>query len=162
MVRKIPFGHGFYTEVDDDTYEELSKFKWYGSKRNDGNIIPARKNKTLVFMHRQIIGAKKGEIVDHIDRNTLNNQISNLRIVTTFQSSCNTKSRKNSTSKFKGVSWNKRRNRWRVVIMKNQKQIYVGTFTDEVEAAKSYDVAAKNIFGEYAVLNFNGEDQCQN
>ena len=66
----------------------------------------------------------------------------------------NRKSRKNSTSKYKGVSWYKRTNKWRAIITVNGKNKYLGYFTSETETAAVYDLHARKHFGEFANLNF--------
>lgn len=60
---------------------------------------------------------------------------------------------KNSTSIYKGVSWNKATSKWRAYIQKDGKLHHLGLFTDEIEAAKAYNKAATEMFGEFANLN---------
>jgi AP2 domain len=77
-----------------------------------------------------------------------------LRIVTHQENSFNRKKSLARSSKFKGVCWSKRESKWRSYIQINGKEIYLGLFFDEVEAAKTYDEAAKKLFGEFACTNF--------
>lgn len=106
-------------------------------------------------MHRQILGLTDSKVqCDHKDGNSLNNQRSNLRIVTNQQNSFNMKSRIGCVSKYKGVVWDKTHNKWQVRISVSGKRKHIGLFIDEVEAAKAYDTAAKKYFGEFAKLNF--------
>ena len=91
--------------------------------------------------------------VDHIDRNALNNNPLNLRVVTHSQNQRNRKGSKNSTSNYKGVSYISERNRWKVSIQKDFKHIHGGYFESETEAAKKYNELAAEHFGEFAVLN---------
>jgi hypothetical protein len=91
--------------------------------------------------------------IDHIDRNALNNNPLNLRVVTHSQNQCNRKGSKNSTSKHKGVSYIPERNCWKVSIQKDFKHIHGGYFKSETEAAKKYNELAIENFGEFAVLN---------
>lgn len=81
--------------------------------------------------------------VDHIDRNTLNDKIENLRAATDQENTFNSGSTKNSTSKYKGVSWSNGRNKWVAQITVNYKQIPLGRFNTEEEAAKTYNDAVK-------------------
>lgn len=69
----------------------------------------------------------------------------------------NREKQKGTSSKFKGVCWHKRDNGWRAYIRKDGKQLYLGLFTSEAEAACAYDVKAKELFGEFARLNFGDE-----
>jgi hypothetical protein len=98
-----------------------------------------------VWMHRLIIGAKRGEIVDHVDGNGLNNVRGNLRICTHSQNARN-KDKTRGRSRFKGVSWNNERNKWKAKITVSGRDKFLGYFDDEVEAACKYDSAAKEYF----------------
>ena len=91
--------------------------------------------------------------VDHIDRNRINNQISNLRFVSISQSSMNRSKRLNTSSRFKGVYYDKHNNKWRASIRLNKKFIHIGRYEDEDEAANAYNNKAIELFGEYACLN---------
>ena len=103
-------------------------------------------------MHRQILGATKGQIIDHIDRNGLNCQRKNMRFCTSSDNSCNKIDGKGN-AKYKGVSKCSHTNSFCVRINKNRKPIYIGRFRDEIEAAKAYNKAAKIYHGEFAKLN---------
>jgi hypothetical protein len=92
---------------------------------------------------------EKGLEIDHIDRNPLNNCIENLRVVTKSQNQMNSKAR--GLSKYKGVSWDK--TKWRARIWVNKKEILLGKFSTEIEAAVAYNNAAILNFKEYAKLN---------
>jgi hypothetical protein len=92
--------------------------------------------------------------VDHINHDKLDNRRCNLRIVTRQQNNQNTRPKTSSTrtSAYKGVHLAK--GKWRASIHTNGTTRQLGTFTDEVAAAKAYDQAARYYFGEYAYLNF--------
>ena len=92
--------------------------------------------------------------VDHKDRNSLNNHLSNLRWCTHKENQQNRSKLKNTTSVYKGVSFHKASNKWQAHICHNGLQIHLGLFTDEVEAAHAYDRKASELFGVFAVLNF--------
>ncbi len=104
-------------------------------------------------MHRLIMNAPAGLVVDHIDGNSLNNRKTNLRICTQAQNIHNSRPRRNRSSKYKGVFWNKVNKKWSVSIRKGDKRIYLGGFDDEIEAALAYDRKAEELFGEFAYLN---------
>lgn len=95
--------------------------------------------------------------VDHIDRNSLNDKIENLRLVTRTNNVRNRgKMRKNPSSKYIGVCWNKSHKKW-VARIGGYKRVYLGSFKDEKEAALAYDKAVKELHGEFAVLNFSND-----
>jgi len=106
-------------------------------------------------MHRQVIHIPKHMVCDHINRNGLDNRKPNLRPATVSQNLCNRAKRKTKTrSKYKGLEWDKTQRRWKARIQLNGKKINLGSFTNEIDAAKAYDKAAKKLFKEFACLNF--------
>ncbi len=157
-VRFIPLSHGKFTIIDTDDYERLKKHKWYTSQ--DGNhfyayaYISIANKKKKIFMHRYITSAPKGMVVDHIDGNGLNNLKSNLRICTHAQNVQNSRPKSNSSSKYKGVFWNKANKYWSATIHKGDMRMYLGGFEKEIDAARAYDKKAAELFGEFAYLNF--------
>ena len=127
--------------------EIFMPIEWTGQKTADKAM--------QVEMHRQILNTPEGVLVDHINHNGLDNRRANLRLVTIEQNSWNKrKQRGNCTSKYKGVSWHKMSRRWHARIVYKQKWISIGYFDDEQSAAKAYDNKAKQLFKNYAVLNF--------
>lgn len=130
---------------------------WYAVRRGPRSIIP----RPTILMHRVIVEYKIGrsltnsEQIDHIDHNGLNNTINNLRIVSASQNRYNQRSQASLSkySRYKGVSWDKNRNKW-IAKIYFERTINIGRFDSEINAAKAYDNAAKQYFGEYAYLNF--------
>jgi hypothetical protein len=112
----------------------------------------------LKYLHRVIMGAKSGEILDHINGNGLDCRKENLRFCSITQNNINsikTKYKnKEKSSKYRGVCFNKVLNKWQSNICINKCQTHLGVFESEVAAAKAYDSAAKKYFGEFARLNF--------
>src|SRR6202522_3121523 len=92
-------------------------------------------------------------IVDHIDQNKLNNDLSNLRWCRQIENNYNRHKRNNISSKYKGVGWHKQNKKWMASIHKDNKNIHLGCFDDEVMAAKKYNEKAIELFGEFASLN---------
>lgn len=158
-MKKIKLQSGKYTKVDDDNYEYLNQFKWRWRKLTNSLYVYrmyyiGNGKYKHESMHRIIMNAPKGMDVDHIDHNGLNNQKSNLRIVTRSQNMMNTKKiQKNKSSKYKGVVWFKPIKKWQVRIMINYKYISIGYFDSEDEAGLAYNKKAQELYGEYAYYN---------
>jgi len=152
-VRHIALTKGYFATVDAADYEWLSRYKWTalvtGSKVY---AIRAEKGKTIL-MHRQITNAPADKVVDHIDGNGSNNRRANLRLCTKAQNLYNSKPRA-SRSQYKGVRYDKRTQKWIAEITYLGKKHYLGSFDDEIEAAKAYDRQARKFFGEFARPNF--------
>jgi hypothetical protein len=93
--------------------------------------------------------------VDHRNRNTLDNRRVNLRLATYTQDHGNSKKQKlNTSSKYKGVSWDASTQKWRAQITVEGKPRHLGLFVDERDAGRTYDDAARDYFGEFARVNF--------
>jgi len=110
-------------------------------------------NSRKIFMHREIakrMGLDLSNEIDHKDNNGLNNRRENLRTATHAQNNQNKGKSKNNTSGYKGVNWEKRRNKWRARIYFNKNYIHLGYFNDIEEAAKAYEKAAKKYHGKFA------------
>jgi len=152
----IPLTQGQFAIVDPEDYEHLTQHKWYahqdGKKYYAYRTIPFTKKR--IAMHRQIMHAPKGLIVDHIDGDSLNNRKSNLRPCTRAQNGYNRRPSHKSRSGYKGVYWHKHHGKWHVRITKYGKTFYLGSFSDPIEAARTYDRKAEELFGEFAYLNF--------
>lgn len=153
--------------IDNDDFEKVNQFKWSIVKNK--NTFYAKRNVfgLNVFLHRFIMNCKEGDgiIIDHEDHNGLNCQKYNLRKCTFSENNKNIIKRKNTTSKYTGVSLKKNINkgvvtskRWLVQIKVNKLVVFIGLFTytpeGEIEAAKAYDKAAKKYHKQFANLNF--------
>ena len=144
--------------VDNEDYEWLQQYKWNFNLSRNGNgyattNLYLNKRNLIKHMHRLIMNEPIGLQIDHIDNNGLNNQKNNLRIVTNQQNQMNRKKGINCSSKYKGVTWKKQDKQWQAQIQANKKYIYLGLFRIEEDAAKAYNEAAIELFGEYAHLN---------
>ena len=117
----------------------------------------ARSGKT--YVHRIVMSRMLGrslsskERVDHINGNGLDCRRSNLRLVDGSQNSANRPGWRNSSSKYKGVTFNTYLNKWQAKISPHGKTKHLGYYADEVDAAKAYDSAAISVFGEYVKIN---------
>jgi hypothetical protein len=155
-VRYIPLTQGRFAIVDADDYDWLNNYKWYAHL--DGNKYYAyrhiRRTKRRIAMHRQIMNAPKHLLVDHINGNSQNNRKSNLRVCTKAENVYNRRPSRKCRSGYKGVYWNKHHKKWHVRTTKSGRTFYLGSFNDKIEAAIAYDRKAKELFGEFAYLNF--------
>lgn len=91
--------------------------------------------------------------IDHIDRNRANNRIENLRLATRSRNNQNSTKRAATSSRYKGVSWSKVAKKWHAYLNTEEGRMYLGIHVKEEDAARAYDTAAKEHFGEFAVLN---------
>jgi len=144
---KIPLTNGMFALIDEEDYEKLSKYNWCASKERKGvyavrkaikgekGWINGHESKSL-RMHRKILNVDDKTQVDHINGNGLDNRKCNLRIVTARQN-CQNKHIPMS-SKYPGVYWDKRRNKWAVSITINGVKKFLGRFNNEKEAFECY------------------------
>lgn len=100
---------------------------------------------------------KRTELVDHVDRNRLNNRRSNLRIATSLQNGHNQGKRRAGTSHYKNVYRDAGRGKWAAYINYDGTRMMIGRYDDEVEAAYAFDQFALALQGEFAVFNVIGE-----
>jgi hypothetical protein len=132
--------------VDDEDYDLVMQYRW--NARIDGTRIYARStSKRSVGMHSLITG---WPMTDHRNGNGLDNQRSNLRSATKAQNNFNQRPRANTSSRFKGVTWNKRLGKWQAAIKVNGKSRHLGVFASEEKAAEAYRAASLAHQGEYA------------
>ena len=157
--RRLYLGQGKWTLLDVKDYYRLRFLKWvvYG---NGTNLYAIRlrltdPNKTsTVYMHREIMNPPPDLVVDHRNCDGLDNRKQNLRFATHAQNTRNRRKKKNGSSQFLGVYFNKEKSTWDSQLMHNGKKIWVGRFDNEIDAAKAYDETARKYHGEFARLNF--------
>lgn len=128
-MKTILLSQGKFAIVDDEDYEKLSKYKWCANNRHGCWYAVRTSNKKIIRMHRQILGLKKGDGMktDHVNHNGLDNRRCNLRICTLAENNHNRqRNKKWRSSKFKGVSWDKKMEKWRTQICYNYKLTYIG------------------------------------
>jgi hypothetical protein len=151
-IRRIPLGNGLFTTVDAADYEMLSRYKWRAAHHGSNTYAVCTTPKgRIVSMHRMLLRPRKGWLVDHADGNGLNNRRCNLRICNHQQNAGNRLPRGRS-SRFVGVC--RVGNKYLARITYRGKSYHLGTFTNEIEAAKARDKKAYEFWGPYAYLNF--------
>lgn len=155
---EISLNGGFVAVVDDEDACLVEGFKWHAARH--GNVVYVRANhreggrRTLVSMHRVILGAAKSAIIDHIDGDGLNNRRSNLRLCNHTQNIRNQRKQADCMSPFKGVRLSEsRRQRFYAEIQCNKEKLKLGPFSSEHKAARAYDAAARLFFGRFAKTN---------
>lgn len=183
LLRWIWYGYTFrrvrladsnkYAIVDYGDFAKLLKYTWWGDYSYGSyrviRFIGKDRGHTALQIHRQIM---KGElnyklqtsnsklVVDHINRNSLDNRRANLRVATHLQNARNrVKINKKCSSIYKGVCWSKHHKKWAAQINVRRKSIHLGYFKDELDGAKCYDEAAKKYHDEFACLNFPPRDK---
>jgi hypothetical protein len=161
--RKIPLTQGKYAIVDPDDFHRLREYKWHASRRYykfyATRKIPNRKGEKgkTVHMHREVAHTPDGMMCDHINGRTLDNRKANLRSATALQNTWNSRKHSQScSSKNKGVWFHKSIQKWTAMIKARSKRIHLGTFENEIEAAKAYDKAAKKIFRRVCSVELPG------
>lgn len=161
MIR-IPLGRDNLFLLLDDEDSDLAAMSWYAHQGKNGSFYAAHREgsgaRERVWAHDLVIERvifrqlERGELVDHINRDKLDCQRANLRVASKSQNAANkSKVQKHTSSKYKGVS--KARNKWKASITVDGKAIYLGTFDTAEKAATMYNDAAKEYFGEFAVMN---------
>lgn len=145
-----------YAAKIDPIDSDLASFKWIATRR--GYAARGHKGR-LQYMHRIILGRaighklQPGEYCDHINGNALDNRRCNLRVATTSQNMMNKRKLKPGRSAFKGVTWHKQNRGWAARITCDGKQRTIGVYETPEQAARAYDAAAIEYFGEFARTN---------
>ena len=153
---------GLNVLLDDEDFEWASQYKW--AAENHKHTFYASRTAILdgkyirIRMHREILGFVHGDgkLVDHKNRNGLDNRRENLRAATRRFNGHNGKMKSLNTSGFRGVSWCKQTEKWLSRIRLGGKRYNLGRYIDEIEAATVYDTAASHYYRKDAVLNFPG------
>ena len=158
MTREIPLSQGLVALVDDaDLNLVMSRGKWHAAASRTTHYahrnVRVGSRRTTELMHTFLTG---WSLVDHRNGNGLDNRRSNLRQATNTENARNAKRGKNNTSGFKGVTSHlaPRGLRWRARITVDRTTIHLGVFDTAEAAARAYDTAALERFGEFAHLNF--------
>jgi hypothetical protein len=154
--RTLQLTKGFNTLIDEEDFERVGRLKWivqpslhvFYARRTERVGVNRRR---LAILHRVLLDAPKGMDVDHRNGDGLDNRKANLRLATHSQNHQNRRMRPKGRSRFKCVSL--QGNTWRAYISVAGRLKDLGRFTSEEDAARAYDVAAREHFGEFACTN---------
>lgn len=160
-MKQIPLTQGLTALVDDEDYERLKGYRWFGQRSKNGRtgyamtkVGHGRKGTKRVYMHQLILGSgAPGMEIDHKNCNGLDNRRENLRWATKAQQRANQPARRDSRTGLKGVNLFQGRY-WAAHIREGGKQRHLGYFPTAEAAARAYDNRARELFGEFAYLNF--------
>jgi len=154
-MKEIPLTQGAVAIVDDEDYEDLSKYKW--CLNNNGYAVrasPGRRGdkRPLVLMHRSIMGLEYGDKndVDHVSGERLDNRRTNLRVCSRAENLRNKRRTSNNKSGYKGVYWHRGMKKWHTRIMCNFVLHDLGFFETPELAHSAYCEAADRLHGEFA------------
>lgn len=149
-VKAIPLTKGKHAIVDADDYDFLMQWKWYFN-----NGYAARKPNIQIYMHRLVARTPTGMDTDHINKNTLDNRKTNLRICTRSQNNGNSKKRGGgkASSIYKGVCFHRAAAKWMAQIGTKDRNIYLGLYDSEEEAAIAYNLGSSQYFGKFSRQN---------
>ena len=158
-MKEIPLTQGQVTLVDDEDYEWLSQWKWCAAW--DVRTRSFRACRTEILdgkrhprtMHGLIMKTHPGQEVDHVNHNTLDNRRENLRLCDHCQNQANQRKHADSKSPYKGICWHARHKKWMATIHVRGVHTHLGYFKTPEEAARAYDAAAKERWGEFACIN---------
>lgn len=148
-MKNIPLTQGKVALISDEDYERVAEFKWCYDAHNHCAVRGIKKDgqSKIILMHRFIMDTPKGKVTDHINSDRLDNRRENLRICDQAQNQGNMRAHRDNTSGYKGVY--KSANGWYTKLANR----YIGSFSTKIEAAKAYNAAALNQYGDYAKLN---------
>ena len=134
--------------IDLGDIEKVGKHRWYASTK--GYV----KSQDNLRLHRLVMDAPDGYLVDHVNRIPLDNRKSNLRLCTPAENSRNVGVSQSNSTGFKGVYFEKLNNKYRARIKYNGKRVSLGCYENAVDAAIAYDKKAIELFGDFAYTNF--------
>jgi hypothetical protein len=153
-IRTIPLGnHDSPALVDEDDYAAVSTYSWCMS--STGHVV-ARVDGAVVLLGRLLLEPASELAVIHLNGDHLDFRRENLRMVDWSTMMQRQRKRAGTTSKYKGVQLHKKSGRWRAIIWRKElgRSVHLGYFEEEAEAARAYDVAALDYYGEEAWVNF--------
>lgn len=142
--------------INEEDFNRLGKPRLavYADGRGGVQNVRILGQRQTVYLHKKIFGeTPPGYVVDHVNRNVLDNRRENLRLATVGQNNRNNDQHKYSKSGRKGVSWYDKYNCWRAAISVNGKKKHLGYYETVEEAAEAYTEAALKLYGEFSPLH---------
>lgn len=166
---EIELSRGYKSKIDDEDYELVTRYKWHANPKTFKNGKVYVRAAARIWHKEEkryynwtlanwIMQPSKGLVVDHINRDPLDNRRRNLRICTQSENIFNKESSNlNRTSKYRGVHFDKsrahRKKHWMANLNHEGKSYRIGRFETEVEAAKAYNKLAKELYNSPWILN---------
>ncbi len=156
-MRELPLTQGKVALVDDDDYERVAQYKWHAYQARHGRWYAKRHTsrttgRHTLYLHRFILNVVSH--IDHKNHDGLDNRRCNLRPATRNQNNRNRGMSCRNRIGYKGVRRARNNQRWGALITVNNKQIWLGMFNSQIDAARAYDAKARELHGEFAGLNF--------
>ena len=160
MNAQIPLSQGLMALADTGDLHLLSAHRWHAARRGRTFYAASRIGGKYVLMHRFILGAKNGSLVDHRDGNGLNNTRENLRLASATQNATNRVG--HGESQFPCVR--RINGKWCAFVTKGGREIYLGFHESEAAAAGVAFAAAQRVHGEFvrhlgSIPDFEGLDR---
>ena len=159
MSKQIPLTQGRVAIVDDEDFDWLTQHKWYAHKVQGayyaGRTVKGGPKQYVLHIHRAIMGLRPGDKrdVDHVNHNGLDNRKVNLRVCAHYQNLYNQGRRVGAKSQYKGVTWNHQKKKWVAQITIGPRNINLGGYDSETDAAFAYNNAALKLRGSFAHIN---------
>lgn len=147
-MKRVSVSGGLVTVVSDRDYARVRRIRWSATSHDPPRVWNTR----VGLLHRFILGAKRGQEVDHRNGDPFDNRRCNLRFATRAENMRNRRAnRLYRSTPFKGVTHDRKYFRARISV--NGRSVSLGCFPNAVAAARAYDVAAKRLHGAFARPN---------
>lgn len=158
MTVKVELTNGGFALVDDEDEASIAGYAWHRAGRGKNTYAVTRISGRTVYMHRRILSAPKGVLVDHENLDGLDNRRCNIRLCSKSGNSANRGLLATNKSGFKGVRYLPKSGRWQARIKVNGRSLHLGNWYAPEHAAGAYDEAAAEHFAEFARFNFGPFD----
>lgn len=155
-MTEVPLSNGLVAVIDDEDAAAVLAYRWHAQPRRHTTyayrcFVNAEKKWSTQALHKFLTGYA---VTDHVNGDGLDNRRANLRAATTPENGRNRRRGDNNTSGYKGVSLQRSSGRWVAHLQSEVRRLHLGRFSTPEEAARAYDEAARELYGDYAALNF--------